>query len=126
MLSMHVSGVRQISFIDSRGNIYRLEYNNAAGEFYWRPLLSPTGNIYLRYLQNSSDLTPDTLKYAALGTDGPGLTFITKNANENYIERKVVLEGDKELILSSSTSDSTKKFKITVDDSGTISATEVT
>ena len=34
--------------------------------------------------------------------------------------------GDKEIILSSSTPDSTKKFKITVDDTGTISATEVT
>lgn len=32
----------------------------------------------------------------------------------------------KELFISSSTEDSTKKFKITVDDSGTISATEVT
>ena len=31
-----------------------------------------------------------------------------------------------ELIMNSSTPDSTKKFKITVDDSGTISATEVT
>ena len=30
------------------------------------------------------------------------------------------------LILRSSTADSTKKFKITVDDSGTLSATEVT
>ena len=34
--------------------------------------------------------------------------------------------GIKELIMSSSTTDSTKKFKITVDDSGAISATEVT
>ena len=34
--------------------------------------------------------------------------------------------GIKELIMSSSTTDSTKKFKITVDDSGTLSATEVT
>lgn len=32
----------------------------------------------------------------------------------------------KALILPSSTTDSTKKFKITVDDSGTLSATEVT
>ena len=30
------------------------------------------------------------------------------------------------IIMKSSTADSTKKFKITVDDSGTISATEVT
>ena len=34
--------------------------------------------------------------------------------------------GIRELIMNSSTPDSTKKFKITVDDSGTISATEVT
>ena len=33
---------------------------------------------------------------------------------------------DKEIVLSSSTNNSTKKFKITVDDTGTISATEVT
>ena len=38
----------------------------------------------------------------------------------------VVANGDKEIILTSSTANSTKKFKITVDDSGTISATEVT
>lgn len=55
-----------------------------------------------------------------------GLTFTTKNANEDEVRQKVVLEGDKEIILSSSTSGSTKKFKITVDDSGTIKATEVT
>ena len=38
----------------------------------------------------------------------------------------VMANGDKEIILASSTEGSTKKFKITVDDSGTISATEVT
>ena len=37
----------------------------------------------------------------------------------------VMANGDKEVILASSTANSTKKFKITVDDSGTISATEV-
>ena len=34
--------------------------------------------------------------------------------------------GDKAIILTSSTADSTKRFKITVDDTGTLSATEVT
>ena len=34
--------------------------------------------------------------------------------------------GDRSMILKSSTEGSTKKFKITVDDSGTLSATEVT
>lgn len=43
-------------------------------------------------------------------------------ATKKYVDNKV---SDKELILTSSTESSTKKFKITVDDSGTISATEV-
>lgn len=38
----------------------------------------------------------------------------------------VVGNGDKEIILTSSTAGSTKKFKITVDDTGILSATEVT
>lgn len=38
----------------------------------------------------------------------------------------VMANGDKEIILASSTAGSTKKFKITVDDTGTLSATEVT
>lgn len=38
----------------------------------------------------------------------------------------IVTNGDSDIILSSSTPDSTKKFKITVDDTGAIKATEVT
>ena len=38
----------------------------------------------------------------------------------------VMANGDKEIILASSTEGSTKKFKITVDDSGALTATEVT
>lgn len=38
----------------------------------------------------------------------------------------VVANGDKEIILASSTEGSTKRFRITVDDSSTLSATEVT
>ena len=37
----------------------------------------------------------------------------------------VIANGDKEIILASSTANSTKKFKITVDDSGALTATEV-
>lgn len=47
----------------------------------------------------------------------------------NSIARKAELDSritEKEVILSSSTTDSTKKFKITVNDSGAISATEIT
>ena len=45
--------------------------------------------------------------------------------DENYIPNTIQRVGD-DVIISSSTADSTKKFKITVDDSGTIKATEVT
>lgn len=38
----------------------------------------------------------------------------------------VMANGDTELILTSSTADSTKQFRITVDDTGTLTATEVT
>ena len=48
---------------------------------------------------------------------------IVVNDSDSYIGN-MVLSGS--LIISSSTSGSSKKFKITVDDSGTISATEVT
>ena len=43
-----------------------------------------------------------------------------------YLLTNYMANGDKAIILTSSTPDSTKKFKITVDDSGTLSATEVT
>ena len=42
----------------------------------------------------------------------------------NYSEKRLL--GKKELILASSTEGSTKQFRITVDDSGTLTATEIT
>lgn len=47
-----------------------------------------------------------------------------KQLDEKYIPSTIQRVGD-DLILFSSTADSTKKFKITVDDSGIISATEI-
>ena len=44
----------------------------------------------------------------------------------NTIDKKFIPSELNEVILQSSTPSSSKKFKITVDDSGTISATEVT
>ena len=51
-------------------------------------------------------------------------TNISGVVNETYTN--LVLNEDKEIILTSSTEGSSKKFALTVDDSGTISATEVT
>ena len=44
----------------------------------------------------------------------------------NNGSQTVMANGDKEIILASSTAGSTKKFKITVDDSGALTATEIT
>ena len=49
----------------------------------------------------------------------------TKMMDETYIPSSIQRVGG-DIIIPSSTADSTKKFKITVDDSGAISATEVT
>ena len=67
---------------------------------------------------------PSAGLYALYEADNPVFTagtaeFTLKPSSENYI----YIKG---LFLKSSTTNSTKKFKITVDDSGTISATEAT
>lgn len=49
----------------------------------------------------------------------------TSGTKKDSGSKKLIKEGD-DIIIQSSTEGSTKKFKITVDDSGTISATEVT
>ena len=116
-------GAHRISAIDSSGYLYSLSryQENEEDKFYWDPIIS-YGAFYFQYDEAGS--------YASKAYErlelSDGLTFTTKKANEDEVRQKVVLEGDKEIILSSSTSGSTKKFKITVDDSGTLSATEVT
>ena len=121
------NGAHNISAIDSIGNFYRFGANQDGGEdkFYWVPIISYDA-FYFQYQQTGSDIsTVNREEYERLEILD-GLTFTRKKANEDAVRRKVVLEGDKEIILSSSTSGSAKKFKITVDDSGTIKATEVT
>ena len=119
--------IYKMSTINFNGDLYDLGINNDSEEdkFYWAPIVS-YGDFYFQYQQYGSDInTVKREEYKKLEIFDD-LAFTTKNANEDEVRRKVVLEGDKEIILSSSTSGSTKKFKITVDDSGTISATEVT
>ena len=119
------SGVTQITTITTEGRLYYLSTNSYTNEYYWTPVFE-NWELYLRYKQTGSYQNPvkreeyDRLELL------DGLVFTTKKVNEDAFSRKVVLEGDKEIVLSSSTANSTKKFKITVDDNGTISATEVT
>ena len=124
VLSMYYSSsVRNMSVVSSTGNLYRLMSNSYSEEnkFYWAPIIY-SGEFYFSYQKSGSNASEEYNRLEG----SSDLRFTTKNANEDAVRRKVVLEGDKEIILSSSTSGSTKKFKITVDDSGAISATAVT
>lgn len=56
-------------------------------------------------------------------TDKPTIPSIDGLATEEYVNSAVA---NKEFILNSSTEGSTKKFRITVDDSGTLTAVEIT
>ena len=115
-------GAHRISAIDSIGNFYNLGMYQDGEEdkSYWVPIIN-YGAFYFQYDETGSS-TSEAYKKLEISD---GLTFTTKNANEDAVRQKVVLEGDKELILSSSTSGSTKKFRVTVDDSGTLKATEI-
>ena len=56
-------------------------------------------------------------------TDKPTIPSITGLATTTYVDNAVA---NKEFILNSTTEGSTKKFRITVDDSGTLTAVEIT
>ena len=116
------TGVYNMSAVSSTGDLYELGINQDSekNKFYWAPIVYG-GAFYFSYMQTGSSASK---AYKRLQVSD-GLKFTTKNANEDEVRQKVVLEGDKEIILSSSTSGSTKKFKITVDDSGTLKATEI-
>lgn len=92
----------------AEGKMYSLTLNLMSGT---KPTLHKIKNIMLN---DDNTLSQQTME-AAPTTD-------MQIATKKYVDDKV---SDKELILASSTENSTKKFKITVDDSGTISATEV-
>ena len=63
---------------------------------------------------------------ASADSDTPEITWDGNIETIKTIDPKYIPSELNEIILPSSTSGSTKKFKITVDDSGTLSATEVT
>lgn len=89
--------------------------------FYTKTLGSST---YGELQGNQVRIFNDEEDYTLLSTEGPQ-SDATLSVGASKIHINGVFSGFA-LILSSSTSNSTKKFKITVDDSGTISATEVT
>lgn len=141
---------RYVGFMDEKGNIvcglrtdgYGKALKNGTSEYtYYMNNLSlfhmgqnGTGNIHLVAPNGDVQLLAKSsiqLGYidGQTGEINANAPMIVKDPTEDnhpatkkYVDDKV---SDKELILTSSTSGSTKKFKITVDDSGTISATEI-
>lgn len=129
-----------IDFVDGYGKMI-LSYTNeqlAGGH--------GTNGLYMCYMTGSNLIayeirplaTPAAIHLSKMGPSGyaavanykltigeDGLVHVTNfaDAADTYA---LVRGGEAELILNSSTEGSTKQFKITVDDSGTLTATEVT
>ena len=103
-----------------------------------------TANSTNQHVQGRFNVADSQNKYAHIVGNGTNLS-IRSNAHtldwngvpwyqgrpqfggtaQDQDSQTVMANGDKEIILASSTGDSTKKFKITVDDAGTLSAAEI-
>ena len=97
-----------------------------------------------QHVQGKFNINDTQSKYAHIVGNGTNVSFLSNahtldwdgvpwfqgrpqfggTAQDNG-SQTVMANGDKEIILASFTPDSTKKFKITVDDNGTLTATEV-
>lgn len=73
-------------------------------------------NVVYTFTKDKAQLLPQQILSAAPTKD---MNIATKK----YVDDKI---SDKELVLSSSTAGSTKKFKLTIDDTGTLTASEIT
>lgn len=100
-----------------------LFYSSDAADWY---KIASTDNInFYFYLQNVNGVWRDGPYYSVdkyLSRETANDKLAELNSQLDNLSKKI--NGD--VIINSSTPDSTKKFKITVDDTGTISATEVT
>ena len=90
-----------------RVSVYRIELNST-GVANFAQTVMPTFNTDGQLRQYSMDAEP---------------ALDRQIATKKYVDDKI---SDKELILSSSTAGSTKKFKLTIDDTGTLTASEIT
>ena len=116
--------------------IIRLDYGVAIGET--AVMISGKQGIFNMGDYNISVPEPGTY-FTSVSAGGHSM-FVSSFSNiivhpfddkyiSNTIARKAELDSritEKEVILTSSTTDSTKKFKITVNDSGALTATEIT
>ena len=95
--------------------------DNATIEIYGVSFVLPERGTYFAKSKDSGAIT-GVAKY---GASTPEISWDGNTATIKKLDEKFIPDMDS-VILNSSTTDSTKKFKITVDDSGNITATEVT
>lgn len=104
-------------------------------QFYDYPAVEPNSNtmgLRGRYIQADNAIVlkisnRDETYWISADADGKLNVKKCKTGSINAImETTLFQNGEDSIVLASSTTDSTKKFKITVDDSGAITATEVT
>lgn len=101
----------------ANGNTFTRAYNITASA-YANNYIEYTSIPLAAYASESGD-TPSIQQVEMKAVPTKDMEIATKK----YIDDKI---SDKELILSSSTVGSTKKFKLTIDDTGTLTASEIT
>lgn len=113
-----------ISFVENPYTVYRCK--NASGKYRYdlreAYFFNDCGTKVLRLFDNDN---PNI--YSSIIASGTSMADTTLDINSEHLGLNgIEILNAKELILYSSTTNSIKRFKITVDDTGTISAMEVT
>lgn len=95
--------------------------DNATIEIYGVPFVLPERGTYFAKFKNTGVTITGVAKH---GASTPEISWDGNTVAIKKLDEKFIPDMDS-VILNSSTTDSTKKFKITVDDSGTLKATEI-
>ena len=95
--------------------------DNVEATFGYTTIVFPKKGVYFSYVPDSFYTTG----IASADSDAPEITWDGNVGTLKTIDKKYIPSELNEIILPSSTPGSSKKFKITVDDSGAISATAV-
>ena len=113
-----------LSHAEGHGTTASGNYSHVQGKFNIEDKSGKYAHIVGNGLGSSMRSNAHTLDWAGVPWF-QGRPQFGGNAQDNG-SQSVVANGDKEFILASSTEGSTKKFKVTVDDSGVLTATEIT
>lgn len=117
-------GLRMV-IMDTNSGILFLEHNNNTQEYYWSKFKDDRKLYIVNHEESAVYSGSIVYGYLSASSSNNSLEYVSKDSGEAAKAKTFAFQGDKELILSSSTANSTKKFKITVDDSGALTATEM-